>query len=221
MLLVLLFLSLSLFSQSAGTDTTGQAAYLKTITERAQKIVNTLGINDSRKATTVRDLIAGQYKNLNDIHTSRDNRIKALKAGTALDKEALNLQVKQVQDEASAQIDKLHVAYLSSLSRNLNPEQVDKVKDGMTYDVVHVTYKATLEMIPSLTEAQKKQIMLWLVEAREHAMDAESSQKKHEWFGKYKGKINNYLSAAGYNLTKEREEWVKRINASKPNTSNK
>jgi hypothetical protein len=65
-------------------------------------------------------------------------------------------------------------------------------------------------MIPSLTKAQKDQIMAWLVEAREHAMDAESSEKKHWWFGKYKGRINNYLSAQGYDLQKERKEWEER-----------
>ncbi len=47
-------------------------------------------------------------------------------------------------------------------------------------------------MIPGLTEDQKNQMLAWLSEAREKAMDAESSDKKHAWFGKYKGRINNY-----------------------------
>jgi hypothetical protein len=42
-------------------------------------------------------------------------------------------------------------------------------------------------------------------------MDAGSSDEKHKWFGKYKGRINNYLSAAGYDMKKEGEEWQKRI----------
>jgi len=41
-------------------------------------------------------------------------------------------------------------------------------------------------------------------------MDGESSEKKHWWFGKYKGRINNYLSAQGYDITKERKEWESR-----------
>jgi len=52
-----------------------------------------------------------------------------------------------------------------------------------------------------------------LLEAREHAMDAESSDKKHAWFGKYKGRINNYLSSEGYDLKKAGEDWTKRRNA--------
>jgi hypothetical protein len=51
----------------------------------------------------------------------------------------------------------------------------------------------------------------WLKEARELAMDGESSDKKHAIFGKYKGRINNYLSAQGYDMKKEGEEWQKRI----------
>ena len=89
----------------------------------------------------------------------------------------------------------------------------------MTYNVVKVTYDAQLEMIPTLTEEEKKQIMIWLLEARELAIDAESSNKKHEMFGKYKGRINNYLSARGYDLTKEREEWYKRIKENEENNN--
>jgi hypothetical protein len=55
----------------------------------------------------------------------------------------------------------------------------------------------------------------WLVEARELAMDEGSSDAKHAVFGKYKGRINNYLSAAGYDMKKEGEEWQKRIQEAK------
>jgi hypothetical protein len=83
----------------------------------------------------------------------------------------------------------------------------------MTYRIVPITYAAYQDMIPNLTKAQKQQIYTWLLEAREIAMDAESSEKKHAVFGKYKGRINNYLSAAGYDLKKEGEEWEKRKKA--------
>jgi len=81
----------------------------------------------------------------------------------------------------------------------------------MTYKVLPLTYNAYLDELPNLTEVQKMQIKAWLTEAREHAIDAESSEKKHAWFGKYKGRINNYLSAQGYDMKKAGEEWQKRI----------
>lgn len=85
----------------------------------------------------------------------------------------------------------------------------------MTYGVFPLTYKAHLEMIPTLKEEEKKYIWDALYEAREKAMDGGTSNEKHAIFGKYKGRINNYLSARGYDLVKEREGWYQRIEAEK------
>jgi hypothetical protein len=70
-------------------------------------------------------------------------------------------------------------------------------------------------MLQNLTPEQKEKMYNWLVEARELAMDEGSSDAKHAVFGKYKGRINNYLSAAGYDMKKEGEDWAKRIQAAK------
>jgi hypothetical protein len=94
----------------------------------------------------------------------------------------------------------LHRDYLARLAEELTPAQIDQVKDGMTYGVVPLTFRTYERMLPDLTAAQKEQILAWLIEAREHAMDAGTSKEKHAWFGKYKGKINNFLSAAGIDM---------------------
>jgi len=107
----------------------------------------------------------------------------------------------------------LHKSYEKQLKKKLSSEQVESVKNGMTYNVFPNTYKAYQEMMPDLTVEQKKQIFDYLFEAREHAMDAESSEKKHAWFGKYKGRINNYLSAQGIDMKKMSSEWEARIRA--------
>jgi hypothetical protein len=72
-------------------------------------------------------------------------------------------------------------------------------------------------MLPALNNDQKNQIYTWLKEARELAMDEGTSDDKHKVFGKYKGKVNNYLSAAGFDMKKEGEEWQKRIKERKEN----
>jgi hypothetical protein len=191
-------------------DVAAREAYLKTINTRSGKIVATLGISDSAKFNKVKKIIAAQYSDLNDIYTLRDTKIKNAKAQHSGDDKGLKEETAAIESQATDDIKKLHPTFLSKLSRELSVQQVDKVKDGMTYDVLHVTYNGYNQMILTLTDVQKKQIMDWLIEAREFAMDAESSDKKHAWFGKYKGRINNYLSAAGYDLRKEGEEWEKR-----------
>jgi hypothetical protein len=192
-----------------------EQAYLKVIDQRAQKIVATLEIKDAAKAKRVKDIIASRYHQLNDWQNAEESKVKAAKAKNSADKAALKAQIASYEKEEEAKIDSSHKDYILALSRELTPQQVDKVKDGMTYNVLPITYKGYQEMIPDLTNKQKEQIFAWLTEAREHAIDAGSSEKKHWWFGKYKGRINNYLSAQGYDLKKEGEEWQKRRDSAK------
>ena len=186
--------------------------YVESIVNRSQKIVDKLGLTDAKVAEDVCNVIANRYFELNDIYEIRDAKVKAVKE-SGLTGDAKNEALKAAENEKDAALYRSHFAFPASLSLFLNEEQIEAVKDGMTYGVVKVTYEATLDMIPSLKEEEKVQIYAWLVEAREFAMDAENSNKKHAAFGKYKGRINNYLAKRGYNLTKEREEGAKRVKA--------
>ena len=121
--------------------------------------------------------------------------------------------MKAAENEKDAALYRSHFAFPADLSLFLDEKQIEAVKDGMTYGVVKVTYDSHLDMIPTLKEEEKAQIYAWLIEAREFALDAENSNKKHAAFGKYKGRINNYLAKRGYDLKKEREEWYKRVKA--------
>ena len=186
--------------------------YVESIVNRSQKIVDQLGLTDAKVAEDVCNIIANRYFELNDIYEIRDAKVKTVKE-SGLTGDAKDEALKAAENEKDAALYRSHFAFPASLSLFLNEEQIEAVKDGMTYGVVKVTYEATLDMIPSLKEEEKAQIYAWLVEAREFAMDAENSNKKHAAFGKYKGRINNYLAKRGYNLTKEREEWAKRVKA--------
>ena len=186
--------------------------YVESIVNRSQKIVDKLGLTDAKVAEDVCNIIANRYFELNDIYEIRDAKVKNVKE-SGLTGDAKDEALKAAENEKDAALYRSHFAFPASLSLFLNEEQIEAVKDGMTYGVVKVTYEATLDMIPSLKEEEKAQIYAWLVEAREFAMDAENSNKKHAAFGKYKGRINNYLAKRGYNLTKEREEWAKRVKA--------
>lgn len=210
-LISIVSLAMILFS---GQHVNAQADYIKVLQGRSEKIVNTLGISDTARFVKIRDILVNQYSSLGKIHDTADLKIKTIKssAETGNIKDSLS---KIVENERYANLYKLHCSFIASLNGNLDYNQVEAVKNGMTYDVLNVTYKAQTEMIPSLSDEEKQQIYIWLLEAREYAMDAQSSDKKHEWFGKYKGRINNYLSAKGYDLKKEREQWYKRIEEQK------
>ena len=186
--------------------------YVESIVKRSQKIVDKLGLTDVKVAEDVRNVIANRYFELNDIYEVRDAKVKKIKE-SGLSGAAKDDALKAVEYEKDAALYRSHFAYPANLSLFLDEKQIEVVKDGMTYGVVKVTYDATIDMIPSLKEEEKAQIYAWLIEAREFALDAENSDKKHAAFGKYKGRINNYLAKRGYDLSKEREEWYKRVKA--------
>lgn len=186
--------------------------YVESIVKRSQKIVDKLGLTDVKVAEDVRNVIANRYFELNDIYEVRDVKVKKIKE-SGLSGAAKDDALKAAEYEKDAALYRSHFAYPANLSLFLDEKQIEVVKDGMTYGVVKVTYDATIDMIPSLKEEEKAQIYAWLIEAREFALDAENSDKKHAAFGKYKGRINNYLAKRGYDLTKEREEWYKRVKA--------
>ncbi len=209
---LLTFTTLNINAQSVKLNEENRdPEYVKNIVNRSQKIVDKLNINDKETAANVCNIIANRYFLLNDIYEKRDAAVKEAKE--KLSGNEKNAAIQAAENEKDAQLYRKHFDFASSLSLYLNDEQIEAVKDGMTYNVVEVTYKAQCDMIPTLKDFEKKQILAWLKEAREFAIDAENSKKKHEAFGKYKGRINNYLSKQGYDLTKEREEWYKRVKA--------
>jgi hypothetical protein len=188
-----------------------QDDYVKVINNRAAKIVAAFHSSDTVFTKKVTAIVAEQYISLGRIHDGRNAKIKEIKSkGTELtadDKAA----IQKLEAEADQDLAKLHTAYLAKLSALCTPQQIDEIKNGMTFNVLNVTYTAYQDMLLTLTEEQKKQILAWLTEAREKAMDAESADKKHAVFGKYKGRINNYLSAAGIDMKKEEAAWQQRI----------
>lgn len=192
--------------KSADRDT----AYVRTILTRSEKNISALALTGDL-LENVRTLVANRYFELNDIYAERDTTINQAKRTLTGDEK--NRAIDAAKALCDSKLYRSHFAFPAQLSLYLNDEQVEAVKDGITMGVVKVTYEATIDMIPTLTDEEKAQILAWLKEARELALDAESSKKKHDVFGKYKGRINNYLSARGYDLVKEREAWYERIRA--------
>lgn len=188
------------------------ADYARVTQERAAKIVACLGITDNARAERATDTIAAQYRELSQIHEARDAKIADAKHRLEGDKPAQQGEIQKARDEAKVKTDELHKRFLGRLAAELTPGQVEQVKDGMTYSVAPNTYRVYLKMYPTMTDEQKKQVLDWLHEARELAMDEGDSKAKHGVFGKYKGRINNYLVKEGFDL-KQGEQNLKKASA--------
>jgi len=187
-LTVLLTLGISSFAADADTAVPGESAaakYSAVIDQRANKIVQSLALSDTNTAAKVHDIIMGQYRALNDWHNSNDSKIKAAKHDPA------------ALAGIRSSLKTLHDDYLASLAQYLTPDQIERVKDAMTYGKVQFTFAGYCSQYPALSETNKLEILRMLKEAREEAMDAGSAKDKTAVFQRYKGKINNYLSKQG------------------------
>jgi len=174
---------------AAGTNSTPEqteANYTKAIEGRTADILKILDLSDTNKVARVHDIIIAQYRALNAWHDANDPKLKAAKSDTNA--------VAQIQGSLKA----IHIQYLAKLAENLTPEQIEAVKDKMTYGKVQFTFKGYLTEYPNLPEPQQQKVLEYLKEARELSMDGGSAEEKTAIFNKYKGKINNYLSKEGF-----------------------
>ncbi|HLP78348.1 MAG TPA: DUF3826 domain-containing protein [Candidatus Paceibacterota bacterium] len=175
-----------------------EANYTEAIEGRATDILKVLALTDTPKSAKVHDAIIAQYRALRTWHDENDARLKAAVGDT------------NAVADICASLKTIHDAFIARLSETLSPEQVERVKDKMTYNKVQVTYDAYCEIIPTLTTAQKARILELLKAAREEAMDGGSANEKSAIFKKYKGRIANYLSKEGVDESKARKEWAAR-----------
>lgn len=194
-----IFFSISLLFALSLTALAQEKSYADVANERAEKIVSPLKIADAKKANRVEALVANQYIGLSKLQTKGEEAAKENPGQKDL-----------IHNTTVKEIAKLHQNYLAKLGKELSAEQIDKVKNGMTYHSVPKTYANYLLMLPYLSKVNKYEILKMLIEAREFAMQTGTAKEKHAWFNKYKGKIANMLSSQGYKLKDEGIAWAKR-----------
>jgi hypothetical protein len=169
-----------------------EAKYTAAIEGRTADILKVLNLTDAGKAAKVHDIIMAQYRALNAWHGENDAKLKAVKSDTNA--------VAQIRASLKA----LHDGFLSRLAENLAPEQIERVKDKMTYGKVQFTFAGYVAQYPNLSEENKAEILKMLKQAREEAMDGGSAAEKTAVFQRYKGRINNYLSKQGVHPEKSK-----------------
>ncbi|HEY1718552.1 MAG TPA: DUF3826 domain-containing protein [Verrucomicrobiae bacterium] len=182
---VALFAAATFAAETNSSSTQVEAKYTAAIEGRTADILKILDLSDTNKAAKVHDTIIAQYRALNAWHDANDSKLKTAKPDTNA--------VAQIRASLKA----LHDDFLSRLAENLSLEQIEKVKDKMTYGKVQFTFAGYLAAYPDLSEANKQKILELLKQAREEAMDGGSAAEKTAVFQRYKGKINNYLSKQG------------------------
>lgn len=171
-----------------------EADYARKLDARCDDIIKSLSILDSTKAGSVKAILVRQYRALRDWQDKNEGAAKALTKSIHSPDATVAAKAKAELEALMATRKALRLGFLADLAKHLSPEQIDAVKDRMTYNKVNVTFSAYCAQNPWLDDTHKARIRAWLIEAREEAIDGGSSEEKSEIFNKYKGRINNYLS---------------------------
>jgi len=182
------------------TDAERESVYSASIEKRANDILKEIAITDTNKLARVHDAIVAQYRSLR----SRDEAIDTMFQTLSKNAPGIETNRHAILRVLSQQ---LHNQFVTRLSAELSPEQVEKVKDRMTYNKVKVTFDAYCEIVPNLTESEKAKTLELLKAAREDAMDGGSADEKSAIFQKYKDQINAQLNANGHDVGKATKEW--------------
>lgn len=173
--------------------------------QNAAKVLDKLSLTNDSIRKNIQTVIANRYLELREIHHNYDERNKVIEA-TSLSKEKKAEELERSYYQYNSDLYRSRFDYVAWLHFYLNQEQVETVKDAMTYNLFHVRYNDFLDLLPNLKEAEKNRVYHWLIEAREFSMDFETARKMRQMFTKYRGRINNYLASRGYDLRKATEE---------------
>jgi hypothetical protein len=191
------------YSTPPPTPAEKEATYTTSIEKRTEEILKLLALSDTNNSAKAHDIIIAQYRALR----SRDDAIDAMLEKVNQDAPLTNVNRSEIVKILSKA---LHDQYLTRLSAILTPDQVEVVKDKMTYNKVKVTSDAYCAIVSGLTDADKVRILTVLKEAREEAMDGGNAGEKTAIFQKYKDRINEYLGTQGHDVAKATKEWEAR-----------
>jgi hypothetical protein len=198
-------LNLAAFAEDAERTAPFTAAemeqvYTANITKRADNILSLLKVADEAKAQRVKDAILAQYRALR----ARDEALDTMFQSLSKNVPGIETNRTAILKVLSQQ---LHQQFLARLTADLTADQIEVVKDRMTYNRLKMSYDMYCEMLPKLTDAEKAKILELLKVAREEAMDGGTADEKAAIFQQHKHGINAMLNANGHEVEKALKEW--------------
>ncbi|HMP83319.1 MAG TPA: DUF3826 domain-containing protein [Verrucomicrobiota bacterium] len=172
----------------------------KRIDGKAGRLLDALKLSDADKAARVKGIIGEWFVTMWNWHKENDPKLTELwsewsKARAVVPKDEYPGEVIAHKiDDVYASLKPAYKAFLDKLATELTQEQIDAIKEtwsrspGMTR-----TYNAYLEIVPDLTDEQKKVIYDRMLIAREDAMLTDSDREIVNIYKRHKVKVEAYV----------------------------
>lgn len=202
------FLNASLANDQSSQKMTDQE-------KKATEWVQSLELNDKAKEDRVIKVVADHLTAIRTWHN--DHPASTVPAGVnpRTGEKLTELDRQMIAD--SAQPESYHENLMSGLKKDLTTEQVEKVLDKYTVGKVDFTMRGYRAIVPDLTKEEESQLLSYLKEAREMAVDYKNMKEISAIFEIYKTKCEQYLIGNGRDWRALYKAFVKRIREEKKN----
>jgi hypothetical protein len=198
--LLTLLIALSFGGSTLVRADVADAATQKRVDAKTGRLLGALKLADTAKADRVKGILGDWLVTMWNWHQQNDPQLKELwaqwnQARSVVPKDEFPAEVIAHQiDDVYASLRPAYRAMVEKLSTELTPAQVDALKEtwsrspGMTR-----TYNAYLEIVPDLTEEQKKVIHDRMLIAREDAMLTDADKEIVAIYKRHKVKVEAYV----------------------------
>ena len=152
-------------------------------------------LGDTLKYLSARNTIIKQYIELRKIDEIKNIDIATIVADNNPNTVTENKKIDLISLKSINEIYVHHGEFLGRLRIELNLEEIEKIKSGMTQDIFTTLFESYLASYPNISDEQNKYIYANLYAAQELATDELSAEKRNDIFESYKSHINLYLAS--------------------------
>lgn len=217
-LILFIFLSATnLFAQDKNTVTfTSADAKTKAdadIEAKAAEWVSGLNLNDASKEERVKTAVATHLKAVREWHNAHPFTEVPAGINPATGNRLSDMDRTIIAH--SAKPASVHNDLMNVLKAELTPEQVEFILDKYTIGKVAFTMKGYKAIVPDLKPEEEAQILTYLKQAREQAIDFKNMKEISAIFEIYKTKCEQYLNSNGRNWHQLYKNYVNAVKAKK------
>ncbi len=186
--------------------------------KKATEWVASLNLNDAEKAARVKTAIYTHLKTIRDWHNEHPFTTVPAGINPATGNRLSDLDRQVIANSAMPK--SVHEDLMNALNKDLSPEQVEMILDKYTVGKVAFTMKGYKAIVPDLKPEEEAQILSYLKQAREQAIDYKNMNQISSIFEIYKTKSEQFLNSNGRNWKQLYKAYTDAVKAKKKENSN-
>ena len=183
------------------------------VDKKAAEWTKSLNLQDANKEARVEQAIATHLKTIRDWNNEHPFTTVPAGINPATGNRLSDLDRQVIANSAMPK--SVHDSLMEELNRELTPEQVEMILDKYTIGKVAFTLKGYKAIVPDLKPEEEAQILTYLKQAREQAIDFKNMKQISAIFEIYKTKCEQYLNNNGRNWKQLYKAYTDEIKAKK------